>query len=126
MYFIIPRIYLPLPRTISHWGFLFSSKGKQSCKLLDADLGARIAETQAPKIKIRKESREENENPCTALLIGAAQQQPPSTAGPSAAPQHLFVLVKDFCSNKSRLIIVLQKPHSEYLIELLLVISTTR
>lgn len=126
MYFIIPRIYLPLPRTVSHRGFLFSSKGKHGCKLLDADLGTSIAETQAPKIKIRKKSREENENPCAALLIGAAQQRPSSTAGPGAAPQHLFVLVKDFCSNKSRLIIVLRKPHSEYLIELWLVISTTR
>lgn len=45
---------------------------------------------------------------------------------PSLHPQHLFVLVKHFCTNKSHLIIVLQKPHSEYLIALLLVISTRR
>lgn len=45
---------------------------------------------------------------------------------PSLHPQPLFVLEEYFCTNKPRLIIVLQKPHSEYLIELLLVISTGR
>lgn len=62
----------------------------------------------------------------TPTAVEAGARQDLYKAAPSPHPQHLFVLVKHFSTNKSRLIIVLQKPHSEYLIELLLVISTSR
>lgn len=100
---------------------------------------------QEPKEKIE---RGKEENPLLTSLIypaepgataslgaGQAVPQPGVTRGtdfalcrgaPSLHLQPLLVLHEHFCTNKPRLIIVLQKPHSEYLIELLLVISTGR
>lgn len=62
----------------------------------------------------------------TPTSVEAGVREALYKVAPFPHPWHLFVLVKHFCPNKSCLIIVLQKPHAEYLIELLLVISTSR